>query len=263
MKSMKSSINGSSRGIRLSRLPANLRAKVEDYDNNNDGHIGSSELVMVVNDLQDTKRHNNILRTLVLGLGFFAALLIACIFGASIAAARLSQNTNVDPLTGIAYVKDGSRRSGGGGGDYHHGAVLKTEDVVIYTNNMNIVGMSNNELKVLKQIILDSGNIKFEVKGYGRSDDGSQIHLIVEGGSLITWDSDGIVTATGLAEIILDSAFPDKTRSSNSSEVEEEEEEEEGQRQRQRQRRWLSSPCIDNGETGGGNAEGGSNKSRG
>jgi len=240
--------SSSNKGILLSRLPANLRASVVEFDDNNDGIIGADELIMVIDNLQKTRWHNNMLRNLVYGLGLFALLLIACIFGASISAARLSKDTNVDPITGIAYVKDGSS----GGNNNHHGAVLKTEDVVIYTDNMDFVGMSNDELKVLKQIILDSGNVKFEVKGYGRSNDGLHIHLIVEGGSIITWDSDGIVNATGLAEVILDSAFPTVRSSDDSdtgSETEEEEQEEEGQRHR---RRWLSGGCGENGESGGG-----------
>jgi len=225
-----------SKGIRLSHLPANLRASVEDFDKRSEGVIGSSELVMVIDDLANTKRDNKMLRYLVFGLGVFALLLIGCIFGASIAAARLANDTNVDPVTGIAYAK---------GKDH---AVLKTEDVVIYSDNMDILGMSNEELKVLKQITLDSGSVKFEVKGYGRSSDGSQINIIVEGGSL-TLDSEGITNATGLAEMILDSAFPEVRI--------EGEEGEEGEGQR----RWLSSTCTADGETGGGSS-GASNEGR-
>jgi len=240
--SSSSSSNNNNKGIRLSRMPSNVRANIKKFDDNNDGFIGTNELIRVIDDLKGTKQDNKMLRNLVIGLAVFALLLISCIFAASIVAARLSKDTNVDPLTGIAYVKDNNNNNNDN--SHHYGSVMKTEDVVIYSDNMDIVGMSNEELKVLKQIILDSGNVKFDVKGYGRSNDGSQIHLIVEGGSLITWDSEGIVNATGLAEIILDSAFPARNENDNENENE--------VVRRRRRRRWLSGGCGDGGSSGGG-----------
>ena len=79
---------------------------------------------------------------------------------------------------------------------------------------MDIAGMTNDELLVLKEILLDDDKVKFVVKGYGRGFLGSDqqhavVHLIVEGGTL-TWDAEGIVAASGeTVNMILDSAFPE------------------------------------------------------
>merc|ERR1711971_347054 len=90
------------------------------------------------------------------------------------------------------------------------------EDAIFYSTHVDIAGMSNDELKALKEIHLDGGNVKLVVKGFGRNTYGAEnsggeellVHTIVEGGTL-TWDAFGIVDATGEAvNLVLDSAFP-------------------------------------------------------
>lgn len=191
---------------------------------------------------------NKILRNTVLGLGVVSCLLVGSIVGASITAFRLpvggavDSNMDIDAHTGIAYSN---------GIDH---PVLKTGDAVFYSNNMDIAGMSNDELHALKEVILDDGNVKFQVKGYGRqssADDDPQVHLIVDGGTL-TWDAYGIVDASGdHVTTILDSAFPPSDEDDNLFQNDEEEQEEEGFGHRRRRRR-LPSACTTKGLTGGG-----------
>merc|ERR1712166_731061 len=88
---------------------------------------------------------------------------------------------------------------------------MKTEDVVIYNRTTKIAEMTNDELRVLKEILLMSGDLKFQVKGYARGSvanggDGKQVKLLVEGGT-ITYDLEGVVSATGDAQELLDFAY--------------------------------------------------------
>jgi len=160
------------------------------------------------------KKNRILLRNAVLGLSVVSCLLIGYILGASIMRLRTSTTgtavdnsagIEIDTHTGIAYANHGDLIQ-------PHALVLKTEEAIFYSNDMDIVAMSNDELKVLKEIILDEGNVKFQVKGYGRgfSDESSDpiVNLIVEGGTL-TWDEFGIVDASGDAvNMMLDAAFP-------------------------------------------------------
>merc|ERR1711957_292136 len=75
----------------------------------------------------------------------------------------------------------------------------KTEDVVIYSNSRNIADMTNDELRLLKEILLTTGDVKFQIKGYARGKDGEEVKLLVEGGT-ITYDVEGIASATGDAK---------------------------------------------------------------
>jgi len=158
--------------------------------------------------------NNNVLRFTVFGLGFLSSLLIGYILGVTITASGLSSssssnglllgNADIDPHTGIAYAHDGLEHP-----------VLKTQDAILYKSDTNYVAWSNDELKVLKEILLDRGNVKFIVKGFGRgfisaaqNKNKPIVNIIVEGGTL-TWDESGIVDSTGEAvNMILDSAFP-------------------------------------------------------
>jgi len=211
--------------------------------------IGSREgLVVSIGD-EDAKGqpNNNLLlvrNAVVVGLGLFSSLLVGYILGSSITASRLitgTLNADIDPHTGIAYAHNGLEHP-----------VLKTEDVVFYSDNMDIVGMSNDELNALKEILLDDGNVKFLVKGYGRGYNNAAdesdplVHLIVEGGTL-TWDTEGIVDATGDAvEMIFNAAFPQPP---DVDVVDDNEDDEYGNFGI---RRRLPSACTGNGQTGSG-----------
>ena len=136
-----------------------------------------------------TKKDNKNLRYSVVGLVVALILLICCVFGASITAARLSKDTSVDPSSGVMYSKGA-------------GTTIKTEAVEILKNGVTIVDMTNKELKVLKHVILDGGSIEFAVRGYARSVENNQVGLIVEGGSLL-YGEEGLVNATGVADTML------------------------------------------------------------
>ena len=156
---------------------------------------------------QDAGRSHRMLKRLVMGMGVLSSILVGYILGATITASHTNASlfgaTDIDAHTGIAYVHAGQEHP-----------VLKTDAVMFYSTEMDIAGMTNDELLTLKEILLDDDKVKFVVKGYGRGFLGSDqqhavVHLIVEGGTL-TWDAEGIVAASGEAvNMILDSAFPE------------------------------------------------------
>lgn len=214
-------------------------------------------------------KNNEMLRMVVVGLGVVSSMLVGCII--SIVASRSfhaattptaidvlgnAAMTDIDVHTGIAYAA----------GLEH--PVLKTEDVIFYSDNMDIAAMTNDELKVLKEILLDDDNLKFVVKGFGRDAinyNEEVVHVIVEGGTL-TWDSTGIVDASGdVVNMVLDSAFPPQDQGEEvpqANNIVEREEEEfgigGGHRDRHQRGRRLPSSCTYGGRTGSGS----SNRSR-
>jgi len=84
---------------------------------------------------------------------------------------------------------------------------IQTEPVAIRNNGVMINKMPTYDLDVLREISLDNGSIKFQVKGYAKSLENKQVTLIVEGGSLL-YDDEGLVAATGMAETMLDFVYP-------------------------------------------------------
>jgi hypothetical protein len=186
--------------IRISSLPPDLRRSVDELnlDVNGDGALDSEEIVMAVGNLATKSKDNIGLKKIIYGLCVFSVLLVGCVFGATIAAARLAKDTQVDQSNGIMYAK-GSHET------------MKTEDVMIYSNTTNIVDMSNDDLNYLKVILLTGGDVKFQIKGYARSmdtdtNDDPQVKLLVEGGT-ITYDNAGIASATGDAQELLEFAY--------------------------------------------------------
>ena len=141
-----------------------------------------------------TKKDNKNLRYSVVGLVLVSILLVCCVFGASITATRLSKDTSVDPVNGIMYAKGSA-------------TPIQTEPVAIRNNGVMINKMPTYNLDVLREISLDNGSIKFQVKGYAKSLEKKQVTLIVENGSLLYGD-EGLVAATGMAETMLDFVYP-------------------------------------------------------
>jgi hypothetical protein len=204
MNSKNNSKRKDSGGFRVSSLPAGLRDSVAKMklDKNGDGELDNEEIGQVVDNLAATHKVNKTLKMMVLGLCVFAVLLVACVFGASIAAARLSKDTDVDSLTGIMYAKSSN-------GDETHSTIMKTEAVVfqsVSVSSNTIMEKSNTQLKDLNEILLSDNDVKFQIKGYARAKDNTYITLLVEGGTLV-FDIDGLASATGNAKILLDSAF--------------------------------------------------------
>merc|ERR1712025_647087 len=66
--------------------------------------------------------------------------------------------------------------------------------------------MSNDELGNLSQLILDDGNIKFDIKGFGRNKNDDTVILLTDGGSL-TYNFEGIIYSTGNARALLEAIF--------------------------------------------------------
>jgi len=190
--------------VLVSQLPSVVRKQVDklNLDKNGDGFLDNSELGLAIGSLVSTKKDNMNLKRLVQLLLIFTLLLIGCVFGASIAAARLAKDTTIDVNSGIMYAKGSSLST-------------KTEDVKIYKDDSNIGTMTNAELDNLKEIILLDGSLKFLIKGYARRYENSanyniygEVMLLVEGGT-ITYDATGLISdATGDAKLLLDYAFP-------------------------------------------------------
>merc|ERR1719157_497905 len=188
-------------GICLDDLPYNLKKAVSELklDTNGDGRLDTKEIVMAVEHLVSRTKDNASLKKIVMLLCGFSVFLVAALFGASIAAARLAKDTEVDPLSGIAYAK-GSAHS-----------IMKTEEAK-FVHDIRVAKLSNKELDGLKGIIMTSGDVKFQVKGYARSGtiNGNQVMILVEGGT-ITYDTEGIMDASGDAERLLTFAYGDFT----------------------------------------------------
>merc|ERR1712070_309071 len=157
------------------------------------------ELVQVVDTLAVTRKMNRALKWMVAGLSTFAIILVLCVFGATIVATRLTKDTEVDPVSGIAFTKFGRD-------DHSHTTTMKTEDVIIYSELTNPLDMTNDELNNMKVLLLSDGNVKFQIKGYARSEDDSELVLLVEGGK-IYYGEKGLLTATGDAKEMLDLAY--------------------------------------------------------
>jgi len=192
----KSSSTRSVNGIAIANLPPNLKVAVDelDLDANGDGQLDTGEIIMAVEHLAAKTKANTSLKKIVYVLCGFSVLLVAALFGASITAARLAKDTNIDPVTGIMYAKDSN-------------SIMKTEEAK-FRRAMNFALLSNQELDNLINFRLTQGDVKFQVKGYARSGDAAvkEVMLLVDGGT-ITYDPEGIIDATGDAERLLTFAY--------------------------------------------------------
>lgn len=180
--------------IRVSALPDHIRKSAMKLDVDCDGALGVGEVAAAIDDLSQTKSANRNLRKAIAAFVVVCLLLIACIFGASITAARLSNELSIDPEDGFAYVK---------GSDSE---VMKTSDALIFQDDVSITEMENEDLELLREIILSDGDLRFVIKGHARDELFNHVVLLVEGGTL-TYDIEGIVDATGTARILLETTF--------------------------------------------------------
>lgn len=175
-------------GFRASELPASLlpsaRKLIEEFDEDGDGVIDTNEFIAAVNALQSSRSSNQQLRRIIIILVIFTFLLIGAMFGVSIAAARLAQDATIDS-NGVLHAK-------------HTGSVVSTKEAIQWSDKTLIADMNQQELAHLKTLVFLDGDLKFDVKGYARTTDNTQVILLVEGGTM-TWDKGGIVSATGNA----------------------------------------------------------------
>jgi len=183
--------------VRMSAFPDDIKntAMKMDLDRNNDGELSIGDFVAAFDDLEQKRRSNKTLTRTIFGMVIAMILLIVCIFAASLTAARLSKNFVVNPITGLAMVS-GSESP----------AVMKTTQALYSIDNVTIGELSTSELGNLEQLVLNSGDLKFIVKGYSRDPFGDKTIILVEGGSIV-YDPSGIIEAFGNAKIALQATF--------------------------------------------------------
>jgi len=186
--------NGTSKtaSIRISALPQQLHESALRMDRDGDGALNKSDIAMALHHLDNKERENRTLRTIVIGVVVVSVLLIASIFGASVAAARLSQEVTISADTGFAYVK----------GTHE---IMKTEEAIEWENGS--IGLLDTEtLHRLSVVVLGDGAVRFKVFGSAMDAISGSVTLLVEGGTL-SWDSEGLTDATGTARVLLESAM--------------------------------------------------------
>lgn len=171
---------------RVSQMPkvvrdGSLAVKVADGD-------GNLDLDAVMDVLMDTRKNNKFLTKIICGLVAFVFVLVAAIFGVSIAAAKIAQDTNIDPITGFVTAKNG-------GVDGRPPPVMKTSEALrIEKGAVSVNEYTTDKLSALKKIDMNNGTLSFHVKGYSKG--ANVTMLLVEGGTL-TFDDTGLIDATG------------------------------------------------------------------
>jgi len=184
--------------IRVSSLPSNIRASANKYDTDGDGALGASSMGFALEDLDKEQNQNRILKMALAAFVFLTVLLVGCIFAATITAANISKDINVQPGTGFAYVKGSDE-------------IMKTSEAIVYHEGTDIAAFSDSELAALSNLVLDGGSLKFSVYGFSRGDDTNPdtvdtVMLQVIGGT-ITYDATGIIDATGDAKALMEYHF--------------------------------------------------------
>jgi len=164
-------------------------------DEDGDGKINNKELENLIQKLLASTKDNKSLRHVVTVLVIFAFLLTGCVFGASITAARLAQDTSINPTTGMMYAKGSDNTP------------IQTEPLTVRQSEVLIHTLLPEELDVLQEISLDEGAIKFQVTGYAQSRDKKQVTLIMIDGGLLVYSEEGLVSATGMADTILTAVY--------------------------------------------------------
>jgi hypothetical protein len=178
--------------IRLEDIPEPIRSEALKLDKNNDGDLSLGELAMAIDSLYKNRRTNKGLRKTILAFIVLTILLIAGIFGATIAGAILSKDFVVNP-DGFATVKNSN-------------ALMQTTEAIKHNYGVNIGKMSNEELSTLEYITINKENLKFYVKGHARDRVLDRVMILVEGGT-VTYDNRFIVDATGDAKRMLENAM--------------------------------------------------------
>jgi len=183
--------------IRISMLPESIRETAMDLDKNQDGDLSLGELAFAIDDLDKKRRSNKSLKKTVAGFIVLMVAMVVCIFAASFTAYRLSKDFNVSPNTGLAMVKDATEPT-----------LVKTHSALFLKEGVSIAELSNKELGNLKELVLHDGDLKVVVKGYSRDpfDADPKVVVLIEGGT-ITYDTLGIVEATGNAKLALEAVY--------------------------------------------------------
>ena len=178
--------------LRVTSLPEEIRETARKLDYNDTGELGSVEIRQAFGDLHNTKKKNKNLKYMIIFFVLITILLTGAVFGASITAARLAKDTEVDRNNGFAYLK----------GTHD---VMKTAEAT-YDGSGNVGQLSNDELTSLEYLIFSEGDIAFKIKGHARDIAGETVQVLVEGGTII-YDFDGIIDATGDAKLLLERRY--------------------------------------------------------
>jgi len=181
------------RALRVSALPHHIQESARRLDTNNDGALSTDEIADAISDLDKKERKNRNLKITVQGIIALCVLLIAAIFASSVAAATLSKDFKVDHANGFAYVK--------GSHD-----IMSTSEAIVWEQGTPIADMSNDELAELSMLLINDGNIRFDIRGFARNTNDDTIILMTEGGTL-TYNFEGIIYSTGQARAMLEAVF--------------------------------------------------------
>lgn len=178
--------------IRLEDIPEPIRSEALKLDKNNDGDLSLGELAQAIDSLYHNRKQNKGLRQTIVAFVILTVVLIAGIFGATIAGAILSKDFTVN-ADGYATAKNSNH-------------LMQTTEAIQYTYGVNIGKMSNEELSDLDFITINKENLKFYVKGHARDRVLDRVIILVEGGT-VTYDNHFIVDATGDAKRMLENAM--------------------------------------------------------
>lgn len=185
--------------IRMSALPENIRETALNIglDRNQDGDISVGEIAFALRDLENKRKSNSWMKKTVLGFIVLIVAMVVCIFAASLTAARLSKDFDVSPATGLALAKNAEEPT-----------VMKTHSATVRREGLSIAELSNKELGLLEEVVLEDGDLRFVVKGYSRDpfDAEKKVILLIEGGT-VTYDEEGILEATGNAKLALEAVY--------------------------------------------------------
>lgn len=174
-------------GFRVSELSEILQdvdtlQLAKEMDSDGDGFINDQDLAAAMRSMQASRKENKSLKRIGCGLLWASLLLAGSTIGASIAAARVSNDTTVDN-GGVLHAKG-------------TGAIVKTQEALDWSTKPDVLGMSTRELVGLRDLILLDGNVHFRIKGFTKAPSQDKVTLLVEGGT-VTFGENGIVDATG------------------------------------------------------------------
>lgn len=128
--------------IRISQLPVNMNASakelVKNLDVDGDGVIDLHEFAAAVTSLKNERNNAKFLTKVIFGLIGFVFCLVSAVFGVSIAAARIAQDTTIDPATGFVTAKDGN-------------AVMKTSPALTTKKGVSIHNIPKDEMEGVKK----------------------------------------------------------------------------------------------------------------
>ena len=157
-------------GFHLSKLSETLQdvdtlQLAKEMDSNGDGFINDQDFVAAMKSLQASRKENKSLKRIGCGLLSASLLLVGSTIGASIAAARVSNDTTVDD-DGILHSK-------------MNGAIVKTQEALDWSSNPNVLGMSTSELIGLRDLVLFDGNVHFRINGFTKAPSQDKVTLLV------------------------------------------------------------------------------------